>query len=86
MCELSVINIATTTDLLKLQRQQKLTVQSATADLIATAALLEKALDNNLSNEAHRLINAAYFQVNQVQQTFDQLAAQIDNLTLEEKK
>lgn len=83
--ELSLIHVNTPTELRIVQRQQKKTVQAATADLLATAALLEKALDGNLDDETHALINAAYFQVNQVQTTFDKLVAQIDNIQLEDQ-
>ncbi|HCH5178761.1 TPA: hypothetical protein NKY27_004444 [Vibrio parahaemolyticus] len=77
---LSLICINNPNEFRMVQRQQKKTVQAATADLLATAALLEKALDGNLDDETHALINAAYFQVNQVQTTFDKLVAQIDNI------
>ncbi|NAX32017.1 hypothetical protein CAG63_18390 [Vibrio sp. V37_P2S8PM304] len=69
----------------EVQRWQKRSIQSATADLLASAVLIEKALDSNLDDEAHALVNAAYFQINQVRETFDQLAMQIDNIQLEEK-
>lgn len=78
-----VVRINTQTDLRTVQRQQMRTVQIATADLIASATLLEKALDGNIDDDVRRLVNAAYFQVNQVQETFEKLAAQIDNVTLE---
>lgn len=81
---LSLICINNPNEFRMVQRQQKKTVQAATADLLATAALLEKALDGNLDDETHALINAAYFQVNQVQSTFDKLVAQIDNIQLED--
>lgn len=82
--ELTLIHINTTTDLRNVQRQQMRTVNAATSDLLAAAALLEKALDGNINDEARGLVNAAYFQVNQVQTTFDKLVAQIDNVTLED--
>ncbi|EKI0737908.1 MULTISPECIES: hypothetical protein [Vibrio] len=82
---LSLICINNPNEFRMVQRQQKKTVQAATADLLATAALLEKALDGNLDDETHALINAAYFQVNQVQTTFDKLVAQIDNIQLEDQ-
>lgn len=82
---LSLICINKPNEFRMVQRQQKKTVQAATADLLATAALLEKALDGNLDDETHALINAAYFQVNQVQTTFDKLVAQIDNIQLEDQ-
>ena len=82
---LSLTCIKNPNEFLIIQRQQKKTVQSATADLLATAALLEKALDGNLDDETHALINAAYFQVNQVQTTFEKLVGQIDNIQLEDK-
>ena len=82
---LSLICINNPNEFRMVQLQQKKTVQAATADLLATAALLEKALDGNLDDETHALINAAYFQVNQVQTTFDKLVAQIDNIQLEDQ-
>lgn len=82
--ELTLIHINTTTDLRNVQRQQMRTVNAATSDLLAAAALLEKALDGNINDDARGLVNAAYFQVNQVQTTFDKLVAQIDNVTLED--
>jgi len=82
---LSLICINNPNEFRMVQRQQKKTVQAATADLLATAALLEKALDGNLDDETHALINAAYFPVNQVQTTFDKLVAQIDNIQLEDQ-
>ncbi len=82
---LSLICINNPNEFRMVQRQQKKTVQAATADLLATAALLEKALDGNLDDETHALINAAYFQVNQVQTTFDKLVAKIDNIQLEDQ-
>lgn len=83
--ELSLIHVNTQTELRVVQRQQKRTIQSASADLIAAAALLEKALDGDLDDEAHALVNAAFFQVNQVQAAFEKLVAQIDNIQLEDK-
>lgn len=83
MTDVSVISIHKPAELRSIQRAQKQTVQTATADLLATVALLEKALDGTLDNDAHALINAAYFQVNQVRDTFDTLVAQIDNIKLE---
>ena len=82
---LSLICINNPNEFRMVECQQKKTVQAATADLLATAALLEKALDGNLDDETHALINAAYFQVNQVQTTFDKLVAQIDNIQLEDQ-
>ncbi|HAS6073691.1 hypothetical protein ACXHQB_23505 [Vibrio parahaemolyticus] len=83
--ELSLIHVNTKTELRVVQRQQKQTIQAASADLIAAAALLEKALDGDLDDEAHALVNAAFFQVNQVQAAFEKLVAQIDNIQLEDK-
>lgn len=82
--ELSLIHINTPTDLRNVQRQQMRTVQAATSDLLAAAALLEKALDGNINDEARGLVNAAYFQVNQVQTTFEKLVCQIDNVQIED--
>lgn len=83
--ELSLIHVNTQTELRVVQRQQKQTIQAASADLIAAAALLEKALDGDLDDEAHAIVNAAFFQVNQVQAAFEKLVAQIDNIQLEDK-
>lgn len=82
--ELSLIRINTQTDLRNVQRQQMRTVQAATSDLLAAAALLEKALDGNINDEARCLVNAAFFQVNQVQTTFEKLVSQIDNVQIED--
>lgn len=82
---LSLICINNPDEFRMMQRQQKKIVQAATADLLATVALLEKALDGKLDDEAHAQINAAYFQVNQVQTTFDKLITQIDNIQLKDQ-
>lgn len=85
MCsELSLIRVDTPTKLRNVQRQQKQTAQAALADLLATTTLLEKALDCELDDETHALVNAAYFQANQVKTAFDQMMTQIDSLQLED--
>ncbi|MCG9780455.1 hypothetical protein [Photobacterium damselae] len=82
--ELMLTTISTPNQLRQVQRQQMRTVQMATSDLLATAALLEKALDGNINDEARALVNAAYFQVNQVQTTFEKLVGQIDSVQIED--
>ncbi|HHY0482696.1 hypothetical protein [Vibrio parahaemolyticus] len=82
--ELSLIHVNTPIQLRNVQRQQKQTAQAALADLLATTALLEKALDGELDDETHALVNAAYFQVNQVKAAVDKIMAQTDNLRLED--
>lgn len=80
--ELSTTTFSTPAQFRTLQREQKQNLQAAAAMQLATMVLLEKALDTNLDDDAHALVNAAYFQASEMKTTFDRLAEQIDTATL----
>ncbi|CAK3933468.1 conserved hypothetical protein [Vibrio crassostreae] len=81
--DVALITIQTESDLRKVQRQQIQGLQRTQGFLIGAACTLEKALDSTeLDDEARRLVNAAFFQLQQVQNETAQLHSMIDALTL----
>ncbi|PMN73180.1 hypothetical protein [Enterovibrio norvegicus] len=82
--QLTVLRITTPAEFHSVTRNQKQCVQAAAAMQLATSVLLEKALDSNLDEEAHALVNAANFQVNELKNTLGKLMQQLDSVTLED--
>ena len=81
--DVALITIQTAGDLRKAQRQQIQGLQRTQGFLIGAACTLEKALESNdVDEETRRLVNAAFFQVQQVQNETAQLHSLIDALTL----
>ncbi len=81
--DVALITIQTENDLRKVQRQQIQGLQRTQGFLIGAACTLEKTLDSTeLDDEARRLVNAAFFQLQQVQNETAQLHSLIDALTL----
>ncbi len=81
--DVALITIQTAGDLRKAQRQQIQSLQRTQGFLIGAACTLEKALESNdIDEETRRLVNAAFFQLQQVQNETAQLHSMIDALTL----
>ncbi|OCH08125.1 hypothetical protein A6D98_09815 [Aliivibrio fischeri] len=70
-------------DLRTAQRQQLCSLNKTQAFLIGAGCTLEKALENtDMDDEARRLVNSAFFQLQQVENECEKLHAHIDALTL----
>jgi len=82
--DVALITIQTPDDLRKAQRQQIQGLQRTQGFLIGAACTLEKALDStNMDDDARRLVNSAFFQVQQIEKETEQLHSIIDALILE---
>ena len=78
----ATITIQGATDLRNAQRQQIQALNKTQAFLIGASCTLEKTLeDTEMDEEARRLINSAFFQLQQVEDECKKLHAHIDALT-----
>ena len=81
--DVTLITIQNASELRQMQRQQIQSVQRTQGFLIGAACTLEKALDSTeMDDEAQRLVNAAFFQLQQIQNETALLHGMIDALTL----
>ena len=81
--DVTLITIQNASELRQTQRQQIQSVQRTQGFLIGAACTLEKALDSTeMDDEAQRLVNAAFFQLQQIQNETALLHGMIDALTL----
>lgn len=80
--EVANITIQGPNDLRAAQRQQIRALNQTQAFLIGASCTLEKALESaEMDDEARRLVNSAFFQLQQVETECEKLHAHIDALT-----